>query len=59
MRFEVSARRPGLLPAFLLGISLPFLVGTAPLGAQSVPTGFQEYFVIGYEQHVWEMLTRV
>ncbi len=27
--------------------------------AQTVPTGFQEYFVLGYEQHVWDMLTRV
>ena len=27
--------------------------------AQTVPTGFQEYFVLGYEQHVWDMMTKV
>lgn len=30
-----------------------------PVQAQTVPTGFQEYFVLGYEQHLWDMLTRV
>ena len=31
----------------------------APLAAQSVPTGLQEYFVLGYEQHVWDMMSKV
>ncbi len=35
------------------------LVWALPASAQTVPTGFQEYFVLGYEQHVWDMLTRV
>ena len=40
---------------------LVVLLGLLPVAllAQSVPTGFQEYVVIGREQHVWDMLTRV
>ncbi|RLE28771.1 MAG: hypothetical protein DRJ61_15810, partial [Acidobacteria bacterium] len=30
-----------------------------PLGAQGVPSGYQEYFILGYEQHVWDMMDRV
>ena len=40
-------------------VFLALLLFTQPLAAQSVPTGFQEYFVLGFEQHVWNMLTRV
>ena len=34
-------------------------VGVAPTSAQSVPTGYQEYFVLGYEQHTWDMMDKV
>ncbi len=27
--------------------------------AQTVPTGVQEYFVLGWEQHMWDMMDRV
>ncbi|MEM7583364.1 MAG: C25 family cysteine peptidase [Acidobacteriota bacterium] len=30
-----------------------------PAHAQGVPTGFQEYFVLGYEQHVWDLMAKV
>jgi uncharacterized repeat protein (TIGR01451 family) len=32
---------------------------TTPAAAQQVPTGYQEYFVIGHEQHLWDMMDRV
>lgn len=36
------------------------VLGWSPsLSAQSVPTGLQEYFVLGYEQHVWDMMSKV
>ena len=34
-------------------------VMASPASAQSVPTGFQEYFVLGYEQHTWDMMDKV
>ena len=34
------------------------LAVASPLGAQ-VPTGLQEYFVLGYEQHTWDMMDKV
>ncbi|MEM7349846.1 MAG: hypothetical protein AAF657_03505, partial [Acidobacteriota bacterium] len=30
-----------------------------PLAAQAIPTGLQEYFVLGYEQHTWDMMAKV
>ncbi len=30
-----------------------------PLSAQTVPTGYQEYFVIGRETHIWDMMDKV
>lgn len=39
--------------------SIMLLSLAAPLSAQTVPTGFQEYFVLGYDQHVWDMCQRV
>ncbi len=29
------------------------------LSAQTVPTGVQEYFILGWEQHIWDMMDRV
>ena len=30
-----------------------------PAAAQQIPTGYQEYFVLGHEQQVWFLLNRV
>ncbi|MDX2437166.1 MAG: C25 family cysteine peptidase [Acidobacteriota bacterium] len=35
------------------------IMTAATLGAQSVPTGVQEYYVLGWEQHIWDMMQRV
>ena len=45
------------LPGWLALAILPF--AAAPLQAQQVPTGYQEYYVLGHEQHVWLLLNRV
>ncbi len=39
--------------------AITLLATALPAGAQTVPTGLQEYFVLGYEQHVWTMLEQV
>ncbi len=45
----------GLGSALVLSVLL-----TAPsVAAQSVPTGYQDYFVLGFEQHVWDMMEKV
>ena len=41
------------------GIALAAALIAAPAFAQSVPTGYQEYFVVGREQHVWDMMEKV
>jgi len=33
--------------------------GALPAQAQQIPTGYQEYFVLGHEQQVWNLLNRV
>ncbi len=35
------------------------LLTVASLGAQTVPTGVQEYFILGWEQHLWDMMATV
>ena len=35
------------------------IMTAATLGAQTVPTGVQEYYVLGWEQHIWDMMDRV
>ncbi len=35
------------------------ILTTAALCAQTVPTGVQEYYVLGWEQHIWDMMDRV
>jgi uncharacterized repeat protein (TIGR01451 family) len=35
------------------------LAGALPAQAQQIPTGYQEYFVLGHEQQVWNLLNRV
>ncbi len=34
-------------------------LAAATIGAQTVPTGVQEYYVLGWEQHIWDMMDRV
>ena len=41
------------------GLIALVIMTAATLGAQTVPTGVQEYYVLGWEQHVWDMMDRV
>ena len=41
-----------------IGVGIVLLCGAAA-SAQTVPTGLQEYFVLGYEQHIWDMMDKV
>ncbi len=50
---KIDPRRFGLMA---LGLALWAAV---PAQAQRVPTGYQEYFVLGREQQVWDMLWTV
>ena len=43
-------------PLRLIGIAL-FFAATA--SAQTIPTGYQEYFVTGHEQHIYEMMLAI
>jgi len=38
---------------------LAVLALVTSVGAQTVPTGYQDYFVLGFEQHVWDMMDKV
>ena len=40
-------------------LAVVVLLAAATLSAQSVPTGVQEYYVLGWEQHIWDMMDRV
>ncbi len=35
------------------------VLAAGSIGAQTVPTGVQEYFILGWEQHLWDMMDRV
>lgn len=35
------------------------VIGSGLASAQAVPSGYQEYFVLGHEQHVWDMMNKV
>ena len=50
-----TARRL-LEPAWALAAGLFFAVTAS---AQTIPTGYQEYFVTGHEQHIYEMMQAV
>ncbi len=58
-----TALRSWVCLSRLSGIILLFaflaVCTVGPLGAQGVPSGYQEYFILGYEQHVWDMMDRV
>ncbi|MEE4271900.1 MAG: C25 family cysteine peptidase [Thermoanaerobaculales bacterium] len=43
----------------LVGLLLAAFLAAATVGAQTVPTGYQDYFVLGFEQHVWDMMQKV
>ena len=43
-----------------IALLIGFLLLTAGnVTAQTVPTGVQEYFILGWEQHIWDMMDRV
>ncbi len=42
-----------------LGLAVFVALTAASVGAQSVPTGYQDYFVLGFEQHTWDMMEKV
>lgn len=46
-----------MLKKLLLIVVLGGLVPT--VSAQTIPTGFQEYHVVGYEEHIWNMFLTV
>ena len=56
-RNKLRQRAARVLVGTLLSL-LVLAVGT-PVRAASVPTGFQEYYVVGDEQHVWDMFNFV
>ena len=39
--------------------TIALVLAAGSLAAQTVPTGVQEYFVLGWEQHMWDMMDRV
>ncbi len=39
--------------------TIALVLATGSLGAQTVATGVQEYFIVGWEQHLWDMMDRV
>ncbi len=39
--------------------AIALVLAAGSLAAQTVPTGVQEYFVLGWEQHMWDMMDRV
>ena len=61
MRHPVSKSHASLRRHVLsagLALLIALLGPTSVLG-QSVPVGFQEYFIVGFEQHMFDMLERV
>ncbi len=57
-RTRLTSNRGARLPWALVATLAAALV--SPVAhAQTVPTGFQEYFVLGYEQHVWDLMDKV
>ena len=63
MMMKLSSRQLESTPArrFRFGIAslavVILLTGSA--ASQTVPTGVQEYFILGWEQHIWDMMDRV
>ena len=51
--------RPSIRPDRLLILLAALGLSAAPAHAQSVPTGRQQYFVLGHEQHVYNLMARV
>ncbi len=55
---EAGGRR-SFDPRLLCALACAMALSGTGAEAQIVPTGFQEYFVLGYEQHVWDMMSKV
>src|SRR5687767_9989773 len=51
--------RPPIRPDRLLILLAALGLSAATAHAQSVPTGRQQYFVLGHEQHVYNLMARV
>ena len=63
MAFRPSVSIPVLRPVGsgrrIAALVAVLLLAATTLCAQSVPTGVQEYYVLGWEQHIWDMMDRV
>jgi uncharacterized repeat protein (TIGR01451 family) len=56
----VTNDEPLLQGRAMVGLALAVLALAGPTArAQQIPTGYQEYFVLGHEQQVWNLLDRV
>lgn len=53
-----TVRRSNLFPTLFVTVTLVVMTSVSGL-AQGVPSGYQEYFVVGHEQHVWDMMDKV
>src|SRR5262245_5792770 len=51
-----AARSRLVIAILFIGVAA---LAPAPLVAQSTPTGYQEYFIVGDEEQVWNMMERV
>ncbi len=47
------------LPSLRAVVSAAVMLTAPAIHAATVPTGYQEYFVLGYEQHTWDMMDKV
>ncbi len=52
-----NIRSHRIVVGFVFVIALSLVAGV--LGAQTVPTGFQEYFILAYDQHMWDFMNKV
>ena len=51
--------RPGTRITLRVVAGIVTILTAGALGAQTVPTGVQEYFILGWEQHIWDMMDEV
>lgn len=58
-RRTIDAARLQGIPHLRLTAAAAILLVAGGLAAQTVPTGIQEYYVLGWEQHIWDMMDRV
>jgi uncharacterized repeat protein (TIGR01451 family)/fimbrial isopeptide formation D2 family protein len=53
--------RPGILTRCLVWVALALVAAvlSAPSFSQTIPTGYQEYYVTGNDSHIWQMFNLV